>query len=1278
VTASPLPDALHCRLDAVTLIEASAGTGKTWTICQLYLRLLLERGLRVKEILVVTFTRAATAELRGRVRARLVEMQSELRAAEALGVDGIANLLKRCAVTTNEPGAKLQARLELAINEFDEAAIFTIHGFCHRVLAQTPLSSGLPFAMELIEDDRKLCDHVVADFWRKEILTLPADSLFTRYLYETRQTPALWAAMLAQTQSRPYAAWRWPELIDDESFDGDAAAMAEAMAAALERAATIWRRERGAILEQIVQALPAMNAQSYHAQSIADSAERWDALLIHRSASLFRVASTDKAQLLTSGMLRRRVRRNKQAPEHPFFDAAQATLESSALVSQASQRTLLRTLRSMLDQSRTALMALKHQSGVVSHDDLLFMTWRAVAHSEDGGAASAALAAQLRARYPAALIDEFQDTDPLQCGIFFAIYGDGTLPMLMVGDPKQAIYRFRNADLAAYLEAKKKAQAVYALKHNYRSVGGLVSAGNAFFSSHPEAFIESGIVYQSVAAAAQPRELLVDPADPPSEPGWRPLRLWRLPSEASGQALALAQARAWAIGRSADEIQRLLQAGVKIDGRALRAGEIAILVRTHREGQAMKAALQARGVASVELSQANVFGTTEAQDLERLLRVLLLPIRDPRRPAQLRALLASELLGWSSHSLNALASDDRQWQTINERFAQYRLDWQTHGFAFLFQKFLRDECIVERCHAQTNADRRLTNLMHLGELLQSAAQELDADAALVRWFSNQRNEPSARESSLLRLESDQNLVQIVTIHQSKGLEYGVVFCPLLWDASSKAGTTTIPLADRTATGELVLDFSPLVDDAKSRKARQREEDEAEAVRLMYVALTRAIHRCYLVVGTYRSGRTNDQRSHQRSHQGLLNWLVAGAGFTRAQWRERSIDRDEIDHAWAAFAERASPNVSLESHPPLLEALAPPALNPHQQDSGEMLAGTDSPRNARENTSGAPWRFPAADANRGETNRIETNRFEAKRSDAYRFETSWFEASFSSLVRGAHTVQSKMHGPAKEDRSGIHRTPALGNPSDLDEDDILRFPAGADAGECLHAILEQIDFTQAQSWPAVVDRSLSRFGIAEAPVQARRVQNLLRDALATPLPGGFRLEQISPAQRLIELEFRLHLAPLSAPAWNTWLRDQGLSVPLLAFLKPARFLQGFIDLVVEANERFFVIDWKSNRLGYRSQDYERTVLETPMAEQGYHLQALLYTLALHRYLRRRLAHYDYDTHLGGSLTLFLRGLRPNWLDPKGAPTGVVAQRFARHTIESLDALLTPLAPARATT
>ncbi|MEO8133279.1 MAG: exodeoxyribonuclease V subunit beta [Betaproteobacteria bacterium] len=1236
-----------CPLDGISLIEASAGTGKTWNICGLYLRLLLERKMSVQQILVVTFTNAATAELRERIRTRIAEAlhYATGRAAGDTADPFITALTATLSQTGDATREQLAERLDLALQTFDEASIFTIHGFCQRALADTAFAAGLPFEVELMTDDSEIMMEAVNDFWRRRIAGDGLPPALASYLVDRRDTPESFARLVARHLAKPLARCVWPGALDrSEAID------TAALVSAYNTARATWSADKAEITAYLTQSLPALHGGTYKPASIDEATAAWESYF-QASAPLAKLGK--KVDLLCSSRLFKSTKKNRVTPAHSFCDRAEALLSLHAAAHEELELARLRIVRSLLDDVGPDLIRRKRERRVIAFNDMLSNLHTAL-HNEN----YPWLAASLRERFPAALIDEFQDTDPLQFAIFDAVYGSaardhsavpsvpsvtnasataqgafdfsdqpevprsGEASLFLVGDPKQAIYSFRNADLYTYLAARRRAGAAYTLAENQRSTPGLIAAVNALFETNARAFMLPGLDYRAVTEGQRKREPFRDASLPRPD-----LQVWMLPDPPIDRAMVRQQA----VQATAAEIARLLSeaaAGlIEISERPLRPKDIAILVRSHAQGSELKRMLATLNIGSVELSQESVFATVDAEEVERVLTAII----EPTRTALLRSALATEMIGCDAADIAALSGDEVRLLARIERFALYRETWLRMGVGVMFRQILTDEGASARLLCRADGERRLTNLLHLGEELHKAAEVHDSPDAMLRWLQTQRREASIEEAAQLRLESDQNLVQIATIHKAKGLEFPIVFCPFLWDGfmlGRNSGLDGLEYHDHS--GAAVIDFrtGPEFEPFEAGiKAQIKLEDSAELLRLAYVALTRAVYRCYLIAGSY-SRNNFGKSSVSESSRSLLNWLVAGNGQAPDAWFAGKPTPEAIAAAWQALAQK-QPHVGLT---PLPDTPGTPiALSQPAADTLTALTPPTQIANA--------WRI----------------------------------SSFSGLANGAVNESAASDHDARN--AGVGKVIGL-PPADIAPDDILRFPRGTNAGDCLHAVLERIDFTQPSTWSDGIARGLGAHPQAlpdSGTANARRplaamIARMLADVMNTTLPSGATLGAIPLHKRLTELEFSMSSGEVSANQLNRLLAQLGYAVPRLTFGSLEGYLKGFIDLVFEDGGRYYILDWKSNHLGYAAADYSRESMESAMVEHGYHLQYLIYSLALDRYLAHRMAHYSFDDHFGGVLYLFIRGVRPRWTNPDGMATGVYHHRPAATTLGALDRLL----------
>ena len=1208
-------DVYRVPLAGLNLIEASAGTGKTWSLCGLYLRLLLEKKLEVSRILVVTFTNAATSELRSRIRDRILEALEILRQREVGQVESSFDreLVEYLDTLAEKEGATpARQRLALARECFDEAAIFTIHGFCQRALADTPFSGGLPFVFEAVEDDTEHRLQEARDFWRSRISSLTAPCM--EHLLAAGDSPAAYAQYLGRRLAKPLARIEWPS---SSPAEPDLAAL-EAAFAPLQAA---WSAGETEPPEVLTASLEILKSNSYTADGITQGAEEWRGWLV-TGDPLHRPHDQKKAKFplyrrarVTNGTLKAH---KSKSPSHPFFDAADHFLEEQEKYLDALTLKRLQLLREFLESAAPRLRERKRQERVVAFNDMLANLHEALTSGENPG-----LSAALRERFPVALIDEFQDTDPLQFEIFRLIHGvDEHLrenPVFLVGDPKQAIYSFRNADLHTYLRAASLVSARHMLGKNHRSTPALVKACNGIFSANSAAFLQPGIDFTRVEPAPRAHAPLTDSSSAPR----RCFEVWWLPKDEQGGWLSRSTAKALCAGRTTAEISRLLaeRDHVQLDGRGLRAADIAVLVRTHAEGRLIRQALESRGVSCVEMSPSSVYHSLEAEELERVLIALA-----QRGEGLLRAALTVSFMGGSAEKILSLSSDSHAFLTAIQRFAEYRQLWTTRGFAVMFRRFLSSERVQKHTLQQPDGERRLTNLLHLGELLSEAATAHPAPESLLRWFRSQRQRTgNAPEAAQMRLESDANLVRIVTIHKSKGLEYPVVFCPFLWVDNSAPRSDLSLLREYHEDGWALLDFRPEAGESQAIKSRRTVEADAEFLRLVYVALTRASRRCYLFAGFCKDGNSQKCGQSLRSH---LNWLVAGNGMTPAQWgdpKQNQRTPEEVEHAWHTLASAADFSVA-----PLPDMHVPAAHGALQRETTFALkAHCETPPRVCE---------------------------------------TWVRGSFTALTRHLHVPDRVVdHDADALPPPGLPEPAAL-----LPPDDILQFPRGANAGSCLHRAFELIDFCNTEGWEAAIARALHEFpqstAAAEHALHKAMLQRMLKDVLACPLREDLRLCDVPLANRLNELSFTLHAPLLAVERLNSLLLPRSRLLERLPVRGWQGFLSGAIDLVFRHAGKFYLLDWKSNFLGETAESYSMQALNNEMLRHAYHLQHLLYTVALRRFLRTRLPDYDHASQFGGVFYLFVRAVRPDWRLEDGSQSGVYFERAEDDLIEAVDRCL----------
>lgn len=1168
-------DPLRLPLTGERLIEASAGTGKTFTIAALYLRLLLGLGgsaafprpLTVEELLVVTFTEAATEELRGRIRSNIHELRIAC-LRESTDNPLYARLLE-------EISDKKQAAqwLLLAERQMDEAAVFTIHGFCQRMLSLNAFESGMLFEQQLIEDESLLRHQACADFWRRHCYPLPRE--IAQMVYATWKGPQ---ALLADINR--YLQGEAPVIKAPPPEEETLASRHEAIVRRINALKQQWCQSVDE-LEGLLEA-SGIDRRKFNRGNQGKWIEKINAWAQAETQSYQLPEALEK---FSQRFLEERTKADGVVPQHPLFVAIDALLAEPLTL-----RDLLITRA--LAEIRDTVAREKRRRGELGFDDMLSRLDAAL-RSESGDA----LAAAIRTRFPVAMIDEFQDTDPQQYRIFRRIWQhQPDTALLLIGDPKQAIYAFRGADIFTYMKARSEVSAHYTLDTNWRSAPGMVNSVNTLFSQMDDAFMFREIPFQPVKPAAKNQALRFEFCGNP-QPA---MTLWLMEGESCGVGdyqsymaqVCAAQIRDWLKAGQTGEA-KLISGNTS---RAVSAADISVLVRSRQEAALVRDALTQLAIPSVYLSNRDsVFDTLEAQEMLWVLQAVM----NPERENTLRSALATSMMGLNARDIETLNNNENAWDQVVEEFVGYRLLWQKRGVMPMLRALMSARHIAENLLATPGGERRLTDILHISELLQEAASQLESEHALVRWLSQHILEPDSNASSQqMRLESDKHLVQIVTIHKSKGLEYPLVWLPFI---------THFRVQDQAfyhdrASFNAVLDLS----EADESVALAEAERLAEDLRLLYVALTRSVWHCSLGVAPLVR-RRGDKKGETDVHQSALGRLL-----------QKGEPKDAAGLR-AAIETLCDENIICRT-PDIISAEPLPVPTDIQATLGARKL----------------QRAPG---------------------------DSWRVTSYSGLQQRGHGIAQDLMPRLDIDATGV---------GDVIEEPELtphQFPRGASPGTFLHSLFEDLDFTQPVDAAWVKGKlELGGYDAHWEPVITRWVEAILHAPLNDT---GVSLSQLSAREKQVEMEFYLPIGqPLIAGELDALIREfDALSAgcPPLDFAQVRGMLKGFIDLVFRHDGRYYLLDYKSNWLGENSSAYTPQAMAAAMQAHRYDLQYQLYTLALHRYLRHRIADYDYDRHFGGVIYLFLRGV-----DSEQPQQGIYTTRPDGELIARMDEMFAGVA------
>ncbi|CAM3663108.1 exodeoxyribonuclease V subunit beta [Rheinheimera salexigens] len=1239
VTAlNPLTFALH----GTRLIEASAGTGKTYTLAALYLRLVLGHGrlqaeqelghdqeptafgrsLLPPEILVVTFTKAATAELRDRIRSRLVE--ASLAFKQHQSSDSFINAL--LAEYPSELHFRCAGVLERAAQWMDEAAVFTIHGWCQRMLSEHAFDSGAAFGESLTNDNQQLLHTLACDYWRCFLYPLQDANLLHALGNISKSPESLladirpWLQADADNLHFAVSGNDLPKALSPTEAAEPLAAWADAMDA---QCLLLQQSIDNEALAQLDDAFANswLNGNKFRSKSWQEQERPWWQLIIAEPSQL-NWRQTDFAAYIkkfSQENLTASTKKKQPQPQHGIF-----SLFDQAVMLLAERPEISINVRHHAALWLSAEFSLrKKQRAERDFNDLLVDLHQAL--YAPGGEV---LAERIRQQYPIAMVDEFQDTDPIQFAIFRAIYPEvesRDTALILVGDPKQAIYSFRGADLHTYLQARRLTeQRHYNLSTNYRSTVPLVEAVNALFSRAEQT--REGAFGFGASSSEQTDQSTATP-------------LPFLPVKAQGKAehFSLAQHKVDAVNywladtptaelkkgayqqlmaeACADQIALILQQAQQ--GKAgftdvtdvvteaaqltpVQPSDIAILVRDRNEAALVRQQLSKRQIRSVYLSDnQSIFASAEATALLYWLRAC----HDIEDENALRAALALPLSCQSDAKLQHYFNNEPAWEALTEQVREFKLLWRYKGVLALVQAWLHYFSLPSLWLSQEQGERTLTNVLHLAELLQHESQQREGETGLIRWLAEQIEQPDSAEEQQLRLESEQQLVQVVTIHKSKGLQYPLVFLPFICGFKSANAKKPQRYYDGT---RMVLDLTP--DEAAIEKAEH--ERLLEDIRLLYVALTRPVYACWLGLAAYSEGRGSSSKI-AASAIGYLLQLTAdvdqhtlAAALADLPWQQQAI---------------------LDTQP----ALAPPAVT----EIHPALRLSSAVNRQR-------WWIASYSALR-KANSINTSNTELQ------------SLALTNDLAADTALDSLRQEEAYE--------PMVTSEQQLSIHD---FPRGAVAGTFLHQLFEQAQqhgfaHCNAEVIADILQQNLPRHNWQSwQPV----LQPWFEEMLQVPITAlALSLSQLQ--QQRAELEFWVETKQVDVLKLDRIISQAILpQLPRPALLADTLngMLKGFIDLTLQDSQgRYWVLDYKSNWLGLNDAAYSEEAMQQMFLQHRYDVQAALYLLALHRLLKQRQPGYlaAPEQYIGGALYWFMRAPADGQLD-------IMA---TQHLLTQLDAL-----------
>lgn len=1133
-------------LEGTNLIEASAGTGKTHSVALLVLRMILTKQMSIDQILMVTFTIDAAAEMNMRVRNFLRDAERVLRHNVQDVDSGVQKVVDEAVEQANGQDSVLLKLIKDALLDFDKASVYTIHRFCARMLAEYAFESRQMFRAKTVEPDawKILVDDAFHDAWRQKVTTLPEDVL--KFLFDE-------GFSMKRVRDLVQGGLNGQQILVDGQVIRNFNSIPEW---------TIWFRE----LLKFIPTNTKKARQEYVDSSISRAVNSLS-LILHR-------------------------------------------------------------------QIATELENRKQQDGLMTFDDMIKSMRNVICSEKNGGEPK--LTELLRKRFRAVFIDEFQDTDPWQFDIFsnvFGVCGTGHV-VFYIGDPKQSIYGFRRADLNNYFYASRSVEHGWFMPNNYRSTERYISAMNEYFQPAGEKgafnlFHNQEMHYKPVKAPAQPKRegglcyggKVVDPI--------RVLWCKDAPDLVQRTVALVAEL----LRRPQSEEEGYSWFG-SYENQRVEAGQIGILVRTNREGRIIKERLARRSIPSVVVGDARILESAEALDVYY---VLLGVCR--MTPGDIRRALLTALGGRFWSDLDTLAFDE-----LLDEFRSYQSLWKDRGvYACLHQFVVRSGLVTAYLNGGlAYSERSVANVFQLMEVLHEAENEKQlSPEELLFWMKRgMEGERSEENEHLQRIESDESAVKIVTLHSCKGLEYDLVIAPYLdLEPTDKFKIARFRLADSDGSRPTVDQFESEADkpsdsdsgsgtidyitekDAvigmkigdKEPSVLAREQKQEENMRLLYVAITRARFQAFVFTRSKPKANVN-------------SWVTAQGHLLEAY---RDSGQTESFH-YVGFG-------------------------------AEVIARGEEGGDKENTKDGCPWYYFTPHAPEFRFNQrvdaLGTNTPHAglvvEAPEAPQIDLpdlNWRKLSYSGLSKKGESPWR-----ARREESTTH--------TDYDRFIFHQLRSGTQTGIMLHELFERIDFVAHEEWQRYIQQALKRYPASVRTSEGdghMRMQEMLHILTSTPLGANEpSLQAVARNRRLNEASFHLPLRKMDCAGLWQWATHHsiGLNIPESGSLEG--LLNGVVDLFFEHEGRYYILDWKSDRLGDSVDDYSLPLLEEAMTERNYTLQYYLYTLALYRYLRHRIPEFDYDKHFGGVFYVFLRGVR------EGSDRGIYYRKPPLADIEQLE-------------
>lgn len=1164
-----------CPLEGLNLIEASAGTGKTYTLQNLFARIILESNTPISEILLVTFTDSATSELRSRIRDILIQIREYCMDENSLKEeerDRILALISSKKLTKEEILSKVQD----ALREFDRANIYTIHAFCNFLLSNYAFESGSSFTQSLETDSKGVMESLSYSYFRERVYPSKFNSIcvasFKLELSELVKFGTNYINTPIERLHFDGIDINKGEKIFKEIYE-EALAKKEELLAYLILECGIFNKDKRIECQEIINSLE--NKISIEEPYIP----------------IFKLVSA------YSEMKPKDYNAKKQKLERP---SELVSLFDKIDLMKLSKNCLLLDFKEYLD---THYETYREERGFLLFDDLLVKCERLIKDNP-------LFRETVRGLFKFGMIDEFQDTDSVQYTIFSEIFLGKTL--FLVGDPKQSIYSFRGGDIHVYSKAKESVteDKTYSLATNFRSSEAMVESINDLFSHVSTPFLDSAISYTNVNSYHKESKIYFKESS-------KPLHI-TLYQEQKTKPLLYNDIAMGCVKQIEDLLEcGKVQKSENESERSIVLSDIAVLVMTNLEGKKIKRALEKRGVPAVLQSEELLFDTSEAKEFLRLLEA----IETPSKTERVRGVLVSSFINFQIENLGEKSDGEKELERLSLTLSECHKIWNEHTFLEMIEHFNRTFNIRNTLLKGLEGERKLTNYIHLIETLHTLCtkKSLSMNSA-ISWLSRHIYDKDNRDKEgdiyQLKLETDSKTVTIMTAHKSKGLEFNIVICPYL---SFDSREIKSPYFKQGSAGKHFYFIDEVTGKNIDLVANTLLEAFSERMRLLYVVLTRGKYATFIHWAKSKEGGVSPidyllLRERVKGFEADGGKISASLVLPQLSQEKQKFYKEFLgDEEFISYEFKGSEYAKALSEITALKTL--------ERIDVEIFVGEGYKKSAE------PFYLD-------EENRVVRENLEFPLS---KLDRGYKHASFSSFTYDLSQEKFTFDLEKDVDMQSIEiesDESQIGSLQDL--------VGGANTGSCLHKIFEDISFQSPRSEiELVAKRTLQEYKLYDEnwPV-VEKVADMVEAVLHVDL-GGFSLAAIPEAERVCEMEFifpienRVESDKLSQFLLE-YMRKFKIESQFLEFKQFVNkgFFNGFIDLLFCYNGRYYIVDWKSNKL--KSYAFESICSE--MKHHQYFFQYLLYSASLHKFLKRSIPNYSFEQHFGGVYYIFLRGVK----------------------------------------